>query len=577
MKQTVRSKPRFFALVGLILILMGVGIVMIYRVFDRYEDLVLQNADNQLIGLTRSVERSVENYLERYVDNLTHMTGHSEVCEAEKIWLDGGSSEELLECIEENLLNRNEKIVTVLVLKDNEIQLSTNGDTDYYFPPQAGKQGKVSVGPCLNKNSFVYLAFCQETGKGVKYVILVDLISFYEQVAGNLTMADQDKIMLLDAGGRTFIHRRDGYIRVDPVERLTEENCQFRGLSFLLEQQKLGQEGTTFYDACVCSDGQPYKARMAVVPATEDTNGYFAVGVSTNYDQVIKPLRLGAVRLGAYGSMVVLGIILLLILLLHAARGNQRALKEVETLRAKNEAMEALNEQTQKLAHHQRLETMGVLASGIAHEFNNLLTPIMGYSMLALEKLPSDEADVYDDILEVYNTSVKAKKVISRLSDMFRKNADTVFKCIVLDHLVAKTVEVAKPVQPEHVETHLELNCKDLKMYGNETQLSQLVLNLVLNSFHAMEQKGGVLTVITDSDSEKIYLSVTDDGCGIPKKVLPHIFDPFFTTKDAKKGTGLGMMIVWQVVEEHKGKIKVESEEGMGTTVRIEFPVSGEK
>ena len=251
---------------------------------------------------------------------------------------------------------------------------------------------------------------------------------------------------------------------------------------------------------------------------------------------------------------------------------NQHTLKEIEALQEKNAAMEELNRKTQNLAHHQRLEIMGMLTSGIAHEFNNMLTPIMGYSMMILEKLPEDDTELYDEVLEIYQMSAKAKNVISRLSDLSRKNASTAFKEISLDELVRRMISAAKSARPNDVDVQLELKCPEVLMVGNETQLSQLLLNLILNSYHALEEKGGTLEILTHTEDANICLEVRDNGCGIAQEHLPHIFDPFFTTKEAGKGTGLGMAIVAQVVEEHQGKIHVKSVVDEGTSICINFP-----
>ena len=576
MKQTIKTKPRLFGIIAIMIVVMITGFIMIYKVFNQYENLVLKNSDSQLIGLTRSVDRSIESYLNRFADSLVHATGDKEMTAAERVWLDEGDSSVLIDFLQREIVDSDKKISTVLVMKDNWIVLSTNGRKDYHFLPLAGKNdGQVAIRPCLGEDQVMYLAFRQEMEDGIEYAVLIDMLSFYEYVAGNLTTAAQDRIMLLDAGGQTYIHRLDGETKVDQVRELNDENCQYEALTFLLKKQSLEEEGTSFYDALESETGKSYRARMAVVPAVDSTNGVFAVGVSTNYDQVIQPLRGGAVQLAVYGSMIVVCILILLAMLLYMARGNQRALKELEILREKNAAMEELNEQTQKFAHHQRLEIMGVLASGISHEFNNLLTPIMGYSMLVLEKLPQDDEEIYDDVLEIYNTSLKAKNVIARLSDIFRKNASTVFKDIVVDHLAEKVSDVARPSQPHHVTIDAQLNCGDLQIYGNETQLSQLLLNLILNSFDAMEaRENGVLTVKTEYRHGRICLSVGDNGCGIPENVRPHVFDPFYTTKDARRGTGLGLAIVWQVVEDHNAKIDVKSREGEGTIITVEFPMT---
>ena len=304
----------------------------------------------------------------------------------------------------------------------------------------------------------------------------------------------------------------------------------------------------------------------------EVLHGYEAMVYRLAEEEQLRSFLQGAaVKLTLGGGLVAAGLCVGIILFLHLIRRTARIRREAEALRRKNEAMEALNRQTQQLAHHQRLETIGTLTSSIAHEFNNLLTPIMGYSLMALEKLPPED-ELYDDLLEIYNSSRKAKTIISRLSDLSRKNSDSTFHQVSPDDLVRKTLDVASPAKPENVEVVRNLNCWDQRITANEIQLSQLLLNLILNAFHAMEDRGGVLTVDTSFDEKHIRIRVSDTGCGIPKENLPKIFEPFFTTKEAGKGTGLGLAIAAQVVEDHKGKIKVDSTAGERTTFTVSLP-----
>ena len=272
------------------------------------------------------------------------------------------------------------------------------------------------------------------------------------------------------------------------------------------------------------------------------------------------------------GSCIVLGIGIILVVFLHTLRRTTRIQREAEALRKKNQAMEELNHQTQKLAHHQRLEIIGTLTSSIAHEFNNLLTPIMGNSLLAMEQLPSDEGELYEELLEIYSASCKAKEMISRLSDLSRKNTENCFRSIAPDELVRKMVRTAEPARAKNVQINMNLNCWDQRLTANEIQLSQMLLNLILNGFHAMEPDGGVLTLTTNFDETHIHIQVADTGCGISKEIQQKIFEPFFTTKETGKGTGLGLAIVAQVVEDHRGKIQVESAQGMGTIFTVQLP-----
>lgn len=291
-----------------------------------------------------------------------------------------------------------------------------------------------------------------------------------------------------------------------------------------------------------------------------------------DHGEMLDSIRTTALYFMSFGAMVVAGIGILLVLLMQLIRRSVRIQREADALRRKNEAMEALLEKKEQLAHRQRLETIGTLTASIAHEFNNLLTPIMGYSMLALEKLPPEEEELYDNLLEVYNASRKAKTIISRLSDLSRKNTDTTFREVSPDDLIRKTLDVADPARPEQVELRLDLNCWEQRIRANELQLSQLFLNLILNGFQAMEDCGGTLTIQTCYDDAFVEVRVSDTGCGIPEENRKRIFQPFFTTKEPGKGTGLGLAIAAQVAEDHHGSITVESKLGEGTSFCVRLP-----
>ena len=250
---------------------------------------------------------------------------------------------------------------------------------------------------------------------------------------------------------------------------------------------------------------------------------------------------------------------------------NRKASKELQQLSQRQEKLEEINRHIQQLGHHQRLEIIGTLTSSISHEFNNLLTPIMSYSLMTLEKLPPSEEELADNLIEIFNASEKAKEIISRLSDLSRKNSPNTFRTASLDVLIQKALTIATPAKPKEVEVRLNLNCWDQRIRVNEIQITQMLLNLILNAFHAMEDSG-VLEIETTYDDHFITLQVSDTGCGIPQELHKKIFEPFFTTKDSGKGTGLGLAIVAQVVEDHRGTIHVTSQPGKGTAFTVKLP-----
>ena len=274
-----------------------------------------------------------------------------------------------------------------------------------------------------------------------------------------------------------------------------------------------------------------------------------------------------AISLGVF----LLGVLLLVSCVATLLYENYRNARELKRLQERQEVLEQIKERTQALAHHQRLETIGTLTASISHEFNNLLTPIMSYSLLTLEKLPPEEEELYDNILEIYNASQKAKVIISRLSDLSRKNAPRHFHTGCVDDQVRKALEIAMPAMPEQVTVKLNLNCLDIPIRANEIQLCQMFLNLMLNAFQAMEN-GGTLEIDTTFDDDMVHVYLQDTGIGIPAQIRDKVFAPFFTTKESGRGTGLGLAIVAQVVEDHNGYVGFDDVPGGGTRFHVALP-----
>lgn len=560
----------------LTLALIFAGIVMVFRVFQQYETLIIENEDRQLLGLARSVDRSITSYLQQISRDLQHTLQRDGIEEAEKTYRRTGDTGDLARQLEENILTQHPLAYDILCLEGETILYSAQGKNDYTFPADAGLEGEVAIRPCVDAGGTIYLSFVKETESRLQYAVLVELTAFYETVAGDLIAGTQDRILLLDAGGRTVVYQTAEGIAAELVDDGAAAAIQQEELDALLGCQNSGEPVTLFYQAQATEEEKAYTARMAAIPAAGN-NGVFAVGASLNYETIKRPIQMSTIRLTAYSSMIVIGMLLLAGSILLVARRNARAQQEVRTLREQNLALEEVTKKSQALAHHQRLEIIGTLTSSIAHEFNNLLTPIMGYSIMVLEKLPPEDEETYDNVLEIYEASRKAKTIISRLSDLSRKNTALTFQYISPDDLVQRALEIAAPAKPPKVRVNSNLQCRHFWVHGNEIQLSQMLLNLILNAYQAMEKEGGTLTVTTEQDGEGICIHIADTGPGIDPALVKDIFEPFFTTKERGKGTGLGLAIVQQVVKEHNGSVCVHSEPGQGTTMTVRLPLPAQE
>jgi signal transduction histidine kinase len=240
--------------------------------------------------------------------------------------------------------------------------------------------------------------------------------------------------------------------------------------------------------------------------------------------------------------------------------------------------LEALREQ---LTESQRLATIGTIAAVIAHEFNNLLTPVVSYSQYALQSAESDKPDLElmkKALTKSYQGSSKAGRICNSMLGLAR--GETSFADVEVQRLVDETLLVlAREPQKDGIALRVQVQ-PGLQVHGDPIQLEQVLLNLLINARHALLGKGGSLTVkaVTCDDAPgEVRIQVIDTGPGIPEKVIPKIFDPFFTTKGTAqkgeaKGTGLGLAICKEIIDAHGGRITVQSEMGKGTTFSVYLP-----
>lgn len=235
-----------------------------------------------------------------------------------------------------------------------------------------------------------------------------------------------------------------------------------------------------------------------------------------------------------------------------------------------------------QLTESQRLATIGTIAAVIAHEFNNLLTPIVSYSQYALQSANSEKPDmelIRKALSKSFASSEKAGKICSSMLGLAR--GESTFGAVPIQQLVEETLMVlARDPQKDGIALRVQVQ-PDLVVHGDPVQLQQVLLNLLINARQAMLGRGGSLSVRASvlDDTAELKLQVIDTGPGIPEKLLPKIFQPFFTTKGTArkgeaKGTGLGLAICKEIIEHHKGRIEVESVVGKGTTFNIFLPIA---
>jgi len=564
-----KTKLRLAIEVASVCLFISIGIGLMGWTFQEFQSDLLKNEDNQLFRLARAVDRNMNTLIQQFDTNLSYVIERRGFKEAEDIYRNTGNKEALLLRMRENLLAENTMLKDILLLREKEILFSLSGQTDFYFYENAKHD---NIMPCVAEDGSIYMAVFCESGSGFTYGALMDLNLFYESIVGE-DLEVYDWVILTDASAEILIYRQKEKLMIEEVDVSSGATCGQEGVDMLLDCQKAQLTEAKTYQYLDEASDRKYNARMVVLPTNETENGILAIGIVTNYENMMNRMHMATIRFGIAGIFTILGVLLLFLVVLRYQKKMEAGKQELELLKRKNEELEKITEKTRQLAHHQRLETIGTLTSGIAHEFNNLLAPIMGYSMMTLEQLPEEE-EIYDNVLEIYQASLKAKDIVARLSELSRKNTGgQLFKKVWLDEIVKKVLHVVNPVKPVEVQIITELTLGDRPILANETQISQLILNLVLNGFHAIGEKRGYLCIRTEEEEGVALISVQDTGSGMTKEIREKIFEPFFTTKEAGKGTGLGLAIVEQIVSEHKGRIEVQSEEGKGSAFFVKLPL----
>jgi signal transduction histidine kinase len=284
--------------------------------------------------------------------------------------------------------------------------------------------------------------------------------------------------------------------------------------------------------------------------------------------------------------------------------------REIASLtRAFNNMLRELELRQRHLVQSEKLASLGTLLSGVAHELNNPLSNISSSNQILAEELreardknvagpcPLDPVFAAELIGQIGDQTDRARNIVRSLLE-FSRNRDFKKQQLPLRELVEETIRFVRGQVPANAVIALDIPA-DLVIIADKQRMQQVFLNLIKNGLEAISPKGGRITVtavkrraIDDVEDEKLgiynYLKyrskctleedtvdieVRDDGTGIHMDALPRIFDPFFTTKDVGKGSGLGLFIVHEIIEEHDGCIAVDSEPGTGTTFLIRLPV----
>ena len=587
-----------FLFVALLLPTLAYAVINTYNV---YTQMVIEQQQQHLLTISRAVSQSLTLYISEQLRDVEILTKTPGFLEAFGKYYSSGETQSLKEYVLSYMLSQHQGISRMylldragkVVFKYNQYPFIEDFDEEILKLDTLANPNLSGIGSVFHISDNHYgMTILNTISAGSGYVGtavgIVDLDTLYEQFVGSLNVRDNGYIMVKDSTGTVIMHPQREMISFNYFQDTPGSQQANRpdDLTAMLKREYHYEEGTAIYR----------NATNGILPDSDEIAAFSRMnlgGVSW-FVSAVMPYS-GAIQLvnenmGKFGILVaaILSLIAFSISVIYSLQ-KQRQKLELETnyLKDINHTLEELHESREHVRHYQKLQTIGTLAGGIAHEFNNLLTPIMGYSEMIKEQLdPQDE--FYEDIDEIYKAGHRAKEIVEQILPFSRHETDSSsYSSISFDVVVRDALKMVCMILPSSIRLETQLSPTAANVYGSATQLNQVLLNLCSNAYQAMEATDGTLTITTrilhaDALPEKfgslagnyVELVVMDTGCGMSEEILEHMFDPFFTTKEIGEGTGLGLSVVRNILVSHSGFIDVKSEIGKGSEFIVYLPVT---
>jgi len=244
----------------------------------------------------------------------------------------------------------------------------------------------------------------------------------------------------------------------------------------------------------------------------------------------------------------------------------------------------------EQLLQSQKMDSIGRLAGGVAHDFNNMLTGILGFAEFLKMKFDDPDSKEFLATDHIVELSLRAASLTEKLLGFSRQGKINKVS-LNLNKVLDEVVKVSEIIFEKKIKVKFEFALDIFAIEADKNQFAQVITNIIINAKHAMP-KGGMLTIKTENvyvgknnNRNKVdmvpgnyaKISIKDNGCGMPQEIIDQIFEPFFTTKSEGKGTGLGLSMVYGIIKNHNGYIDVKSSSGKGSTFSVFFPESNHK
>ena len=556
------------------LVMIAAGLHRVYRVYQHYRADMLAYESRHLGSIVDTTAGSLNWMMSGYEGQLSMLLGRLEFAAAEESYAATGDPEVMQRLLSRRDVGRIDMRYSVAVY-DNGVFIAAS---DSRYPIPSGGDEALGSLCVLRKDSVgvFWFVFSRISDQGYEYELAVPVYRLFSYQANTARVGRSGYLFMMDREQRFFICSNGRETGIFTGESLIEnfEGVSSESLTSITDEPR--PEDGYYVFRYPWSSGAAEETIVVTTTLTMEADGLI-IGAAMSFSEFDSFLSDTLHEVTWIILLEISGAFLLFLLAAWIMIDNRKNALELQVVRERVELMEEINRQQQSLYHTERLQQLGVMTSGIVHEFNNMLTPIMSQSMLLLEQLADrDDSPEFESALDIYEASEKAREVLRRMSILGKKDLGMDFKTIDLGALLHKTMNLVSMAKDSHIQ--LELSIPDMPLWtsGNEQLLTQAFLNLCINGCQAMGSDGTLtLTAERQLRSGRPYAVVTvkDTGPGIPEEALDVLYDPFFTTK-GEKGTGLGLAICKKIIETHKGTIKASNSEDAGAVFTVTLPMT---
>ncbi|WP_243109940.1 ATP-binding protein [Clostridium sp. E02] len=563
---------------------------LVFGIWKEYKEAIIDNQKNQMVLTTKSMGENLKVFIEGYQADL------NTICDIEeKKYHQTGVKDWSI--LSDYVTNHSRFVYDVIL--ENELGHLIKSIHGYGVKKTYSitKINNVeSFRQCKLENGEIYLVLKKELPKGESISIIINEVNYYQSMVSNIRLGTNGYVVIKDSKGIILAHPQKSQWGINVISGRKEmfPNTDLTSLEQMIDKQNRGEEGVSeYYSYWWLDPGVPEVKKISSYSPAYIGEDFLVVSAVIDYNDIYIPVATGFFKLGLVFFGIVAVVFGMVFYIGDLRVQKKKDSEEIAYLWELNKILEELHQSEETIAHQQRLQVMGTMTGGIAHEFNNLLTPIMGYAELLMIDLPI-KSNNYDSASEIYEASAKAKEIIQQISSLSRKNLETAFKNIQVDKMLKRAIKMVSSVCPPHVRLTSEGSGTKLCILGNETQMNQVILNICVNSIHAIGHKEGIISIsvqkvlpielkkyklssVPEEWSHFIRIDIEDNGEGMNEEVAKQIFDPFFTTKKNGSGTGLGLSLVEQIIHSHKGYIFADSIQGKGSTFHIFLPVNEQK